>query len=177
MMEREKAMWKRIDTPEFPKGLRLFMSVKKSADTVGGQDVAGMFRRLEAMALEDKNLTRPYLGVVGVGTPPRGRVQSYESSRSMKRNSDGHPYSPNCEVWMPGFIFPFISGLHPNQIYKAALSKVGEYLPFHALNQRDGCAVLLSAELTKLGLVNLSTGMLDAVKFQQFISQMPSPKQ
>jgi hypothetical protein len=41
-----------IDTPGFAKGLRLFISVKKSSDTVGGQDVGGVIRRLEAMALE-----------------------------------------------------------------------------------------------------------------------------
>ncbi len=164
-----------IDTPGFPKGLRLFMSVKKSADTVGGQDVAGMFRRLEAMAIEDKNLTRPYLGVVCIATPPRGRILPYDQARTMKRNTEGQPYSPNCEVWSPGFIFPFISGLEPTEIYKSALlARVGKYLPFHALSQREGCAVLLSAELSKLGLVNLSTGTLDPVKFQEFISQPPS---
>jgi len=31
-----------VDTPTFPKGLRLIISVKKSSDTVGGQDVGGM---------------------------------------------------------------------------------------------------------------------------------------
>ena len=163
-----------INTPGFSKGLRLFMSVKKSADTVGGQDVAGMFRRLEAMAFEDKNLTRPYLGVICIATPPRGRILPYDEARAMKRNTDGQPYSPNCEVWSPGFIFPFISGLHPTDIYKTALAKVGEYLPFHALSQRDGCSVLLAAELTKLGLVDLKTGTLDPIKFQAFISQPPS---
>jgi hypothetical protein len=166
-----------IDTPGFSKGLRLFMSVKKSADTVGGQDVDGMIRRLEAMAREDKNLTRPYLGVVCIATPPRGRILSYQESRTLKRNTAGQPYSPNCEVWSPGFIFPFISGLHPNEVYQAALAQVGKYLPFHALAQREGCAVLLSAELTKLGLVNMQTGTLDPVKFQEFITQIPAKKE
>jgi hypothetical protein len=31
-----------VDTPGFAKGLRLYISVKKSSDTVGGQDVSGM---------------------------------------------------------------------------------------------------------------------------------------
>jgi hypothetical protein len=31
-----------VDTPSYDKGLRLFISVKKSSDTVGGQDVSGM---------------------------------------------------------------------------------------------------------------------------------------
>ncbi|HQZ81826.1 MAG TPA: hypothetical protein PLR83_01275 [Pyrinomonadaceae bacterium] len=160
-----------IDTPEFPKGLRIFMSVKKSADTVGGQDVAGMFRRLESLAIEDKNLTRPYMGVVCIATPPRGKILPFEVSRSVKRNADGHPYSPNCEVWSPGFIFPYISGLHPNEIYKMALAKVGEYLPFYALAQRETCSTLLAEELSALDLVNEATGMLDPIKFQEFITQ------
>lgn len=165
-----------IDTPGFDKGLRLFMSVKKSADTVGGQDVAGMVRRLEAMATEDENLTRPYLCVVCVATPPRGKVLPYEQSRQIRHNNEGHPYSPNCEVWLPGFIFPFISGLPATAIYRAALAKVGDFLPFHALSQRQECAELLSAELKKLGLVDSGTGRVDPVKFQEFVSQPASEK-
>lgn len=164
-----------IDTPGFPKGLRLFMSVKKSADTVGGQDVAGMFKRLDDMALEDKNLTRPYIGVVCIATPPRGRILPYGEARTMKRNARGQPYSPNCEVWTPGFVFPFISGLHPNDIYKTALARVGEFLPFHALAQRKRCSELLAIELSKLDLVDKIKGTLDPLKFQDFISQT-SPK-
>lgn len=165
-----------IDTPGFDRGLRLFMSVKKSSDTVGGQDVAGVFRRLEDMALGDKNLTRPYLGVVCVATPPRGQLHSYEKSRAVKRNQDGHPFSPNCEVWLPGFVFPFISGLQANEIYKSALATVGDYLPFHALAQREGCAILLAAKLTKLDLVDFHTGRLDPIRFQEFITKPPVTK-
>jgi hypothetical protein len=165
-----------IDTPGFSKGLRLFMSVKKSADTVGGQDVAGMIRRLEMLATEDKNLTRPYVCVVCVATPPRGKILSYSESRQIKRNSEGHPYSPNCEVWLPGFIFPFISGLSATAIYRAALAGVAEFLPFHALSQRRECAELLSSELKKLGLVNNATGKIDPIKFQDFVSQPPTDK-
>lgn len=165
-----------LETPGFDKGLRVFMSVKKSSDTVGGQDVPGVIRRLEAMAAEDKNLTRPYLCVVCVATPPRGRILSYADSRQMKRNNEGHPYSPNCEVWLPGFIFPFISGLPPTEIYKAALARVSEFLPFHALPQRRECAELLSAKLTELGLVNAETGKLDLLQFQDFVSQPPGKK-
>jgi hypothetical protein len=166
-----------IDTPGFSKGLRLYMSVKKSADTVGGQDVAGMIRRLEAMAAEDKNLTRPYLCVACIATPPRGKIQSYQESRQMRRNNEGHPYSPNCEIWLPGFIFPFISGLYPNEIYKAALAKVGEFLPFYSLPLREECAELLTKELSKLGLVNEETATIDPQRFQSFISQIRVTKE
>ena len=35
-----------IKTPGFDKGIRIYASVKKSADTVGGQDVPGVIKRL-----------------------------------------------------------------------------------------------------------------------------------
>jgi hypothetical protein len=155
-----------IDTPKFDKGLRLFISVKKSADTVGGQDVSGVIRRLEAVALEDKNLTRPYLCVVCFATPQRGIILPYEKARAVKRNRDGHPYSPNCEVWSPGFVFPFVSGLDASDVYKAALKKVGQYLPFHSLAQREVCGRLLATELERLGFVNPTTKRIDPQKFQ-----------
>ncbi|MBS1789373.1 MAG: hypothetical protein JST85_16730 [Acidobacteria bacterium] len=129
------------------------------------------------MATEDKNLTRPYLCVVCVATPPRGKILSYNESRQMKRNNEGHPYSPNCEVWLPGFIFPFICGLSPTEVYKAALEKVSEFLPFHALPQRRECAELLSAKLNELELVNAETGKLDLLRFQEFVSQAPRKKE
>ena len=166
-----------IETPGFDKGLRLFMSVKKSADTVGGQDVSGMIKRLESLAVEDKNLTRPYLCIACVATPPRGIIKLYEQSREMKRNKDGQPYSPNCEVWLPGFVFPFISGLAPNEIYQTAFSKVRDFLPFHTLSNRQECGALLKAELHKLGLVDENTGRINAGKFQSFVSQTRAKKE
>ena len=51
------------------------------------------------------------------------------------------------------------------------LEKVGEYLPFHTLAQREACAVLLAAELTSLNLVDSNTGRIDPNKFQKFITQ------
>jgi len=83
-----------VDTPGFAKGLRLLISVKKSSDTVGGQDIGGVVRRLESMALEDKNLTRPYLCVVAFATPQRGIITTYELGRSIKRTREGYAYSP-----------------------------------------------------------------------------------
>ena len=160
-----------VDTPTFAKGLRLFISVKKSSDTVGGQDVGGMIKRLEGMALEDKNLTRPYLCVVCFATPQRGIITSYEDGRSVRRNRDGYPYSPNCEVWSPGFVFPYVCGLEAEDVYRAALQTVGEFLPFHSLSQRQKCGKMLATELKKLELVNTENGRLDSLKFQQFVTQ------
>jgi hypothetical protein len=45
-----------MKTPGFDKNLRLYISVKKSSDTVGGQDVSGVIRRLESIIKSEKNL-------------------------------------------------------------------------------------------------------------------------
>jgi hypothetical protein len=160
-----------IDTPGFAKGLRLFISVKKSSDTVGGQDVGGMIRRLEGIAIEDKNLTRPYLCVVCFATPQRGIILPYEKGRSVRRNRDGYPYSPNCEVWSPGFVFPYVCGLDAEEVYRVALQTVGQFLPFHSLSQREKCGKMLAEELKNLKLVDTKTDRLDPLKFQKFVTQ------
>jgi hypothetical protein len=172
--KREGDVEAEIDTPGFAKGLRLYISVKKSSDTVGGQDVAGVVRRLESIAMEEKNLTRPYLCVVCFATPHRGIILPYEQGRSMKRNRDGHPYSANCEVWSPGFVFPFVSGRDAEAVYRAALQQVGTFLPFHSLAERTTCGQLLSDKLRALGLVKQSTGRLDPLKFQAFVTERKS---
>jgi len=166
-----------IVPPGFSKGLRLLISVKKSSDTVGGQDVGGMIRRLESIALEDKNLTCPYLCVVCFATPQRGVILPYKQARSVRRNKDGHPYSPNCEVWSPGFVFPYVCGLDAEDVYRAALQTIGDFLPFHSLAQREKCGLLLAAELKRLGLVDNKTNRLDPGKFQQFITQRKDAEQ
>jgi len=169
--KREGDVEAEIETPGFKKGLRLYISVKKSADTVGGQDVAGVVRRLESIASEEKNLTRPYLCVVCFATPHRGIILPYDQGRTMKRNRDGHPYSANCEVWSPGFVFPFVSGLDAEAVYRSALQQVGEFLPFHSLANRKECGLLLSTELKSLKLVNAITGRLDPLRFQAFVTE------
>lgn len=169
--KREGDVEAEVETPGFAKGLRLFMSVKKSSDTVGGQDIGGVIRRLEGSAHEDKNLTRPYLCVVCFTTPQKGVVLPYEKGRSMKRTRDGQPYSPNCEVWGPGFVFPYVSGLEPEVIYKTALRKIGEYLPFNTLSYRETCGKLLAEQMKKLDLVDPQSNRIDPDKFQKFTSK------
>lgn len=155
-----------VETPGFTRGLRLYMSVKKSKDTVGGQDVGGVIRRLESMAKEEKNLTRPYLCVVCVATPSGGRLLSYED-RQVKCNNQGAPYSLNCEYWGPGFVFPYITGRNAKDIYLLAIKKVAEYLPFLTLQYREECARLLKRRLRELGLL-LENEKIDPVAFLNF---------
>lgn len=159
-----------VDTPGFAPGLRLYISVKKSSDTVGGQDVAGVIRRLEDVAKAEKNLTRPYLCVLCVATPRRGKLLDYASERKVKRNRDGHYLSLNCEYWGPGFVFPYVSGYSAQEVYLAGCRRVADYLPFRTIQFRRECAGLLKERLSALGLINAS-GRIDADRFLHFVSQ------
>lgn len=143
-----------IKPPGCEPGLRLYMSVKKSADTVGGQDVEDVIKRLEKVAKQEKNLTSPYLCVIAVATPPNGKIQSYESSRAVRYNQDGHPYSENCEVWTPGFIYPFISGRSAIEVYIESMKFIDSHMPFNSLKYREECNRLLKNKLIEMGLSN-----------------------
>ncbi len=156
-----------VNTPNFHTGLRIYMSVKKSADTVGGQDISGVIHRLENLAKEEKNLNRPYLLVIAFSTPDKGRIRSYED-RKIKQNKHGQPYSLNCEVWGPGFIFPYLTGRDAFEIYLMSIKQVSNYLPFMTLKFRKEGSKLLRNKLKKLNLLD-SSGKIDSIKFLKFI--------
>lgn len=159
-----------IKTPGFAKGLRLYISVKKSSDTVGGQDVSGAIKRLEDVAKAEKNLTRPYLCVFCYATPPGGKVKGYEESRGIRYAQSGFPYSENCESWEPGFIFPYICGRPPSEVYRQAIVQVSKHLPFYSLQFKQECSKLLVEKLKQLDLLD-SPDKLSQEKFVKFISQ------
>lgn len=73
-------------------------------------------------------------------------------------------------------MFPFISGLDANKVYRAALKSVGQYLPFHSLDQREACGKMLAAELADLGLVNPATKRIDPQRFQEFVAEKKDVK-
>lgn len=158
-----------VITPSYNRNLRIYMSVKKSIDTVGGQDIGGAIDRLEKNAKLDKNLTSPYLCVMGIATPPRGKILSYNTSRNLRYNQHGFPYSENCEVWLPGFIFPYITGWGAMEIYKEAVELVDTYLPFYTLKYQKECAELLKQKFIEKGIVDSKTNELDKQKFFEFI--------
>ena len=158
-----------IDTPGFERGLQLYMSVKKSGDTVGGQDVGGAIAKLEHLAKTDKNLNRPYLCVFGIATPSGGKVLSFEEDRKVKGNKYGQPYSTNCEYWGPGFLFPYVCGRSPIDVYRLAYARVADYLPFRTLQYRTECALLLKNHLSELGLVN-DNETINAQAFLRFVT-------
>jgi len=155
-----------VDTPGFDSGLRLYLSVKKSKDTVGGQDIGGVINRLESVAKQEKNLTRPYLCVVCVATPSGGRLRGYDD-RQVKCNNEGSPYSLNCEYWGPGFVFPYVTGRNAREIYLQGIKRVAEHLPFLSLEHRKVCSELLKKRLGELGLLDC-TGNISPEKFLEF---------
>lgn len=140
-----------MNTPK--SGLRLYMSVKKSKDTVGGQDIGDAIKRLEKVAKNDKNRTRPYLCVLCVATLPKGKISSY-SDRRIKCDKQGRYPSLNCEIRGPGFVFPYITGREPIEIYTHAIKRVAGHLPFMTLRFRKQCSVLLKQKLQSVGLLN-----------------------
>lgn len=156
-----------VDTPGFDKGLRLYISVKKSKDTVGGQDISGVIRRLENEAKSEKNLTRPYLCIIGIATPPKGKLKGYDD-RGIKTNKLGQAYSLNCEIWGPGFIFPYITGLNAIEIYKLSINRISSFLPFMTITFKEECSYLLQKELRRLGLIN-QDNKIDINNFLQYI--------
>ena len=156
-----------VEAPVFKPGLRIYMSVKKSADTVGGQDIPGVIRRLENLAKEEKNLNRPYLLVIAYATPDKGILRGYDD-RKIKQNRQGQAYSLNCEVWGPGFIFPYLTGKQATEIYLLSIKDVSNYLPFMSLKFRKEGSKILENKLYDLGLLN-QNGKIDPFKFLNFM--------
>lgn len=134
--------------------MRLYISVKKSSDTVGGQDLGDAIKRLERVAKDDQNRTAPYLCAIAIANPTKGRIAGYRASRQIKYNSSGSPYSWNCELWGPGFIFPYATGRSASNIYREAAKVAGDYLPFYSLKFRKESSELLVKELVKMGIAN-----------------------
>jgi hypothetical protein len=155
-----------IETPGLAIGLRLYMSVKKSKDTVGGQDIPGVINRIESVAKQEKNLTRPYICVICFATPSDGILHSYED-RQIKCSNQGSPYSLNCEFWGPGFVFPYVTGRNAREIYLEGIKRVADYLPFLTLRYRKECAALLKKRLSELELLD-ANGKISIVKFLEF---------
>jgi len=155
-----------IDTTGFKDGLRLYMSVKKSKDTVGGQDVRGVINRLESLAKHEKNLTRPYLCVICIASPSSGILKNY-SDRYIRCTNEGSPYSLNCEFWGPGFVFPYVTGRNAKEIYLLGVKRAADHLPFFSLEHRKQCSVLLKKRLREPGLLD-SKGRISAEKFFEF---------
>jgi len=155
-----------IETPGFSSGIRLYMSVKKSKDTVGGQDIPGVISRIELVAKQEKNLTRPYMCVICFATPSDGILHGYDD-RQIKCSNQGSPYSLNCEFWGPGFVFPYVTGRNAKEIYLEGIKRVADHLPFLTLRYRKQCATLLKKRLVALNLLD-SSGKISPARFLEF---------
>jgi hypothetical protein len=172
---REGDVYADIRTPTFDYGLRLYISVKKSIDTVGGQDIGDAIKRLESVAKNDKNLNSPYLCVIAVATPTKGKVGTYDTSRQIRHNIYKHPYSMNCEIWSPGFLFPYITGHSAIYIYRQAKELINEFFTFYSLQFRTECSELLKNELIKLGIVANSGKIINDAFFEYLVHESKIP--
>ncbi len=150
------------------KELRLYISVKKSGDTVGGQDLGDAIKRLEQTAKEDQNRTSAYLCVMAIANPTKGKIADYTQSRQIKNDSKGRPYSMNCEMWGPGFVFPYVAGRSANEIYKEAAKLAAKYLPFYSVKFKKECSEMLHKELIKMGVAT-ADGKVFADKLFEYI--------
>jgi len=159
-----------IKTPSFGKGIRVYGSVKKSADTVGGQDFGDAMKRLEKVAREDQGRRKPFLCVFMIGNPIKGIVRDYRDSRCIRADKNGRPYSENGEVWEPGFIFPYITGHSARDVFRISLDLVGQYLPYVSLRFREKAARILGQKLRDLRLIG-SDAKLDQLAFLHFLTQ------
>lgn len=142
-----------MEPDSFKKGLKLYISVKKSGDTIGGQDKAGAVRRLEQVAKEDQSRTSPYLCVFAIMTP-KGKVAKYKADRKMLRDNKKRLVSNFSEDWGPGFVYPFVTGRSAYDIYNEAGKVVEDYFPFYSVRFKEEASDLLKRELIKRGIAN-----------------------
>ena len=69
---------------------------------------------------------------------------------------------------MPGFIYPYITGLDPITIYKESIKLAKGYIPFYTLKTRKEASALLKQRFVKMGICN-SEGIIDPDKLFSFI--------
>jgi hypothetical protein len=99
--------------------LSIYVSVKNRTNTLGGQDWPKAIRALEDVAKNDKNSTGPYICVFGIAMESGLRI--------IRREQKSHvPYSPNTEVWMSDFFWPFFANYTYPEIIRAVLSTLIE---------------------------------------------------
>lgn len=96
------------------KSLNIYVSVKNRSNTVGGQDSPKAIRALEDVARHDKNRVGPYICIFGIAMGTGQRVIRCEKKT-------GSPYSPNSEMWMSNFFWPFFANYSYEEIIKAVL--------------------------------------------------------
>ena len=87
----------------------------------------------------------------------------------MKCKQDGSPYSDNCEVWYPDFVFPYITGWSVLDLYKEISEIVEEYLPFNTLIYRSEAGALLRTELVKKSILAPTDEHMSKEQFFQLL--------
>lgn len=103
-----------VDFSHRPGHLTIYVSVKNRVNTMGGQDWPKAISALEAMAVNDRNRSGPYLCVFGIAMERGGRMVKREGRT-------GRPYSVNTEVWKSTYFWPFFTNCSYEEISTAVL--------------------------------------------------------
>ncbi len=129
--------------------LNIYTSVKNRENTISGGAWPKMIRALEEVAKSDKNRSGPYICVFGLTMAPGTRsIKAEQKTKAI--------YSPNVEVWMSDFFWPFFTNYSYEEIAKAVLSVL------NILGEQDSLDVRIPEELLEsFGECCRSRGLLD----------------
>lgn len=163
-----------IEFQDSSKGiLHLYVSVKNRSDTLGGQDWPNAVAALEAQAKGDQNKIGPYCCVFGIAMN-RG-------DRRIPRKRTGEAYSPNTEIWLSDFFWPFFSGYSYEEIMTLMLEVLietfesMEELPTQ-IDVPDRMLDYFGAECRAAGLIDELGNFHDPFRLVQFFVNKIPPK-
>ncbi|MBI4299036.1 MAG: hypothetical protein HY666_04665 [Chloroflexi bacterium] len=101
------------------KPVNIYVSVKNRSNTLGGQDWPKAIQALEQVARNDRNRDGPYICVFGIAME-KGlqRIKTIQKTKV--------PHSPNTEVWLSDFFWPFFVNYSYEEIILAVLHTLRE---------------------------------------------------
>jgi hypothetical protein len=163
------------------KPLSLYVSVKNRKNTLGGQDWPKAIHALEKIANEDKNRVGPYCCVFGIAMD-RGE-------RYIKRQQKTvHAHSPNTEVWLSDFFWPFFTNYSYEEIMTLVLEVLIEQSETNSVVAQEAAELPSQVEVpeailtyfgqhcAKAGLVNEDGYFDDPRKLVHFFCTKPRTK-
>jgi hypothetical protein len=73
-------------------------------------------------------------------------------------------------VWLPGFLYPYISGRSAIEIYTKSLELIDTQMPFYSLKFREECTTQLKDAFIKMGIAD-ETGKIIKDRFFAFTAK------
>ena len=146
--------------------VNVYISVKNRSNTMGGQDWPKAIYALEQIANQDKNRSGPYICVFGIAME-RGKRQIRRHRRTKQ------PHSPNTEVWLSDFFWPFVA----NESYEGIMLAVSDFFAEQGLTMENrtigvpmpqGLIDSFGEECRKAGLVDEEGNFHDRRKLVRF---------